>query len=122
MDTSNLLFPKPKDKGKVKSKKIPDSKRFSIITDDLEHCIECGRTKVNLHEVFFGTANRQLSKQYGLVVPFCEELHHNQVNCKGVHFDEKLDTKWKKEGQKVFMKHYKKTKKEFREIFGKSYI
>lgn len=122
MDTSGLMFPKPKDKGKVKKNNIADSQRFSIITNDLKHCIECGRTGVNLHEVFFGTANRQLSKKYGLVVPFCEELHHNQVNCKGVHFDSRLDLKWKKKAQKIFMKQYDKTKEEFKSIFGKSWI
>lgn len=37
MDTSMLAFPKPKDKGKAKSKKIPDRKRKSILTDDLKH-------------------------------------------------------------------------------------
>jgi hypothetical protein len=28
-------------------------KRYSIITDDLTHCIECGRTDVELHEVWY---------------------------------------------------------------------
>ena len=47
-------------------------KRYSIITKDLEHCIECGRTGINKHEVFYGTANRKLSIEDGLVIPLCE--------------------------------------------------
>lgn len=103
-------------------KKISDSKRYSILTDDLEHCIICGRPNVNKHEIFFGTANRQLSKNYGLVIPLCEELHHNQYACKGIHFDKKLCEKWQIIGQKAFMEHYNKTADEFRMIFGKNYI
>ena len=123
MDTSSLMFPKPKDKKKQPKKdKVADSRRFSILVDDLTRCAECGRRNVNLHEVFFGTANRSLSKKYGLVVPFCEELHHNQADSKGVHFDSKLDKKWKKKAQRVFMKHYNKTKDEFKSIFGKNYL
>ena len=34
-------------------KNISDSKRYSILTDDLEHCIICGRPNVNKHEIFF---------------------------------------------------------------------
>ena len=48
-------------------------KRYSIITDDLTHCIECGRTDVELHEVWFG-ANRKLSIEDGLVIPLCKRL------------------------------------------------
>lgn len=103
-------------------KKISDSKRYSILTDDLEHCIICGRLNVNKHEIFFGTANRQLSKNYGLVIPLCEELHHNQYTCKGIHFDKKLCEEWQIIGQKAFMEHYNKTADEFRMIFGKNYI
>ena len=66
---------------------------------------------------FFGIANRQLSKNYGLVIPLCEELHHNQYACKGIHFDKKLCKKWQIIGQKAFMEHYNKTADEFRMIF-----
>lgn len=121
MDTSMLAFPKPKDKEKAKSKKIPDRKRKSILTDDLKHCIECGRTGVNIHEIFFGN-NRELSKKYKLVIPLCNKLHHNQTDCKGIHFDKKLCLKWQKIGQKAFMQHYNKTIEEFIQIFGRNYL
>lgn len=103
-------------------KKISDSKRYSILTDDLEHCIICGRPKVNKHEIFFGTANRQISKNYGLVIPLCEEIHHNQYACKGIHFDKNLCDEWHRIGQEKFMEYYNKTIDEFRGIFGKNYL
>ena len=41
---------------KYKSNKISklERNRFSILTNDLEHCILCGQKKDNLHEVFGG--------------------------------------------------------------------
>lgn len=103
-------------------KKIKDNQRYSIITDDLEHCIECGKTGVNKHEIFYGTANRQLSKNYGLVIPLCNYYHHNQFNCTGIHFDKELCDKWKKIGQEKFMKYYNKTIKDFIQIFGQNFL
>ena len=41
--------------------------RFSILTNDLDHCIICGDKKDHLHEVFFGR-NRTNSIKYGLVI------------------------------------------------------
>lgn len=103
-------------------KKVSDSKRYSILTDDLEHCIICGRSNVNKHEIFFGTANRQLSKNYGLVIPLCQVYHHNQYECKGIHFDKELCKEWQKIGQKAFMEYYNKTIEEFIQIFGKNHL
>ncbi len=103
-------------------KNISDSKRYSILTDDLEHCIICGRDNVNKHEIFFGTANRQLSKNYGLVIPLCQKYHHNQYQSKGIHFDSKLCEEWQKIGQRAFMEKYDKTKEDFIKIFGKNYL
>lgn len=97
-------------------------KRYSIITDDLEHCIECGRTNINKHEVFFGTANRKLSIEDGLVIPLCQYYHHNQFNCTGIHFDNELNRKWKKIAEKKWIEHYGKTKDEFRERYGMNYL
>jgi len=97
-------------------------KRYSIITDDLEHCIECGRTNINKHEVFFGTANRKLSIEDGLVIPLCQYYHHNQFNCTGIHFDDHLNRKWKKIAEEKWIEHYGKTKDEFRERYGINYL
>lgn len=48
----------------------------SIMVEDMEHCIFCGRSAEE-HHVFFGTSNRKISDKYGLVVPLCPEHHRN---------------------------------------------
>lgn len=96
-------------------------KRYSIITDHLENCIECGRNNVELHEVFFGTGNRKLSIEDGLVIPLCKLLHHNG-NLIGIHKDRELNIKWKKIAQKRWQEYYGKTKEDFIKRYGISYI
>lgn len=105
----------------MKKKHIKDSERYSIITDNLNECIICGRTNINLHEVF-GGRNRQNSKDYGLVIPLCQELHHNQYKCLGIHFDEKLRDYWHKKGQQMAMEHYNWSKEDFRKVFYINYL
>ena len=97
-------------------------KRFSIITKDLEHCIECGRYGINKHEIFYGTGKRQLSIKYGLVIPLCQAEHHNQFQGKGIHFDKELCDKWHRIGQKKAMEHYGWDENDFRRVFGKNYL
>ena len=94
--------------------------RYSIITNNLNNCIICGRTKEALHEVFFGTANRKKSIQYGLVIPLCN-YHHN-MSDEGIHFNRNLDLSYKKIAEKRWLEHYNKTKEEFIQEFGKNYI
>ena len=96
-------------------------KRYSIITNDLEHCIECGRSIVELHEVFFGVRNRTKSIEDGLVIPLCYKYHHNG-NLVGIHKDKKLNLKYKKIAEKKWLEHYKKTKKDFIERYGMNYL
>ena len=97
-------------------------KRFSIITDNLEQCIECGRYGVNKHEVFYGNGKRALSIKYGLVIPLCQCEHHNQFNSTGIHFDKELNDKWHRTAQVMAMKYYGWTEAEFIKIFGRSYL
>lgn len=96
-------------------------KRYSIITNDLEHCIECGTTNVELHEVFFGKANRKKSIEDGLVIPLCKKYHH-QGNLIGIHQDIKLNMKYKKKAEKIWLEHYNKTIDDFRERYGRNYL
>ena len=105
----------------MKKKHIKDSERYSIITDNLNQCIICGRTNINLHEVF-GGRNRQNSKDYGLVIPLCQELHHNQYKCLGIHFDEELRDYWHKKGQQIAMEYYNWSKEDFRKVFYINYL
>lgn len=95
-------------------------KRYSIITNNLNNCIICGRTKEALHEVFFGTANRKKSIQYGLVIPLCN-YHHN-MSDEGIHFNRELDLNYKKIAEQRWITHYGETKENFIKEFGKNYL
>ena len=92
--------------------KTLENKRFSILTEDLDHCIICGRKKDNLHEVFFGK-NRVNSMLYGCVIPLCYE-HHLEIHKNSV-----LDDIYKDKMQRQFEKTY--PDKNFLKIFYKNY-
>ncbi len=115
---------KPKKTYKIKQRTYKqakaEAKRFSILTDDLKHCVICGKSPVNKHEIFYGS-NRQNSITYGLVIPLCTCEHHVS-NVEGIHKDKELCREWQIKGQSTFMKHYNKTKDEFIEIFGRNYL
>lgn len=96
-------------------------KRYSIITNDLEHCIECGRYSIELHEVFFGVANRHKSIEDGLVIPLCHKYHHNG-NLIGIHQDIKLNMKYRKIAEKRWLEYYNKTIDDFRKRYGCNYL
>ena len=74
-----------KNKGinKKTSKQIKlEKSRYSILTNDLEHCYICrfqGKKVLrdDLHEVYNG-ANRKRSILNGLVVPLCRKHHQNE--------------------------------------------
>lgn len=89
-----------------------EKNRKSLFTNDLNHCIICGKKRDNLHEVFFGR-NRQLSIKYGLVIPLCIECHQE------MHKNKKLQDIWHKKGQLLFEKTYPELN--FLTIFRKNY-
>lgn len=94
-------------------------KRYSIIVKDLTHCAECGRTNVELHEVWHGTANRKLSIEDGLVISLCKAQHH-LGNIRGIHQDAELDLKWKRIAEQKWIEFYNKTEADFRKRYGMS--
>lgn len=107
---------------KQKSNKLAklERSRYSLFTDDLEHCYICKlREYINsaddMHELFRGR-NRQNSMKWGLCIPICRE-HHNKVTN-----NTELETKWKKLGQQMWMEYYKGTIEEFIDIFGRNYL
>lgn len=114
------LKSKPDYKMKQKSNKLAnlERKRFSLFTDDLTKCIICGKSPINKHEIF-GGKNRLRSIEFGLVIPLCTCEHHNQIECKGIHFNKKLQKEWKIKGQVIFETTYPHLN--FIDIFGKSY-
>lgn len=107
-----------KIKLRQKSKKLAklEKNRFSILTSDLDHCIICGVKKDNLHEVFFGTANRTKSMVWGCVIPLCF-AHHTEM-----HKNIEWQKHWHIEAEKKFLYYYNMTKDDFRKIFGKNYL
>ena len=106
-----------KNKGinKKTSKQIKlEKSRYSILTDDLEHCYICrfqGKKVLrdDLHEVYEG-ANRKRSILNGLVVPLCRKHHQNEE----ILSELKVATQQKYEGNH--------TRDEFIKLIGKSYI
>lgn len=101
---------------KITSKQTKlERNRFSILTNDLEHCIICGVKKEHLHEVFFGR-NRLNSIKYGLVIPLCS-LHHIEM-----HRNKEWQDYWHIVAQKKFMEYYHKSIDEFIEIFKINYL
>ncbi len=94
-------------------------KRFSILQNEMNECYFCGTTKsLHIHEVFYGTANRQKSIKYGCCVSLCT-IHHNLSNA-SVHFNKDMDLNLKKTMQKKFMQVYPEL--DFLKIFGKNYL
>lgn len=90
----------------------------SVLTSDLTHCYITGQCPVAIHHIF-GGSNRKLSEKYGFIVPLIP-FYHNTSDC-GVHFDRKLDLKLKWEAQQYFEDNIG-TRKEFIDLFGKSWL
>lgn len=90
--------------------------RFSILTNDLEHCYICGAPKSSIHEIFYGN-NRTNSMKWGCCVPLCFNHH---TGAEGVHKNHELDIMLKKECQQKFEEVYPEI--DFLEIFHKYYV
>lgn len=94
-------------------------KQFSIIQPELDRCWFCPKTQgLHKHEVFYGTANREKSIKWGMVVALCPE-HHN-MSSDGVHHNHERDLELKRCAQAVFEKRYGHDK--FMEIFHHNYL
>ena len=92
--------------------------RNSVLVEDQEHCVICGREYVNRHHVFEGTANRKTSDKYGFWLPLCHK-HHNGSND-AINFNKKLDLKWKRRAQRIYELTH--TRQEFINEFIRSYL
>lgn len=101
---------------KKKSNKLKnlESKRFSILTDNMKTCYICNNAKKkDLHEIFEGS-NRQKSMQWGLVIPICRKCHELWK------IDKELKLRIREEAKEKFYELYSKEK--FLKEFGKFYI
>lgn len=91
-----------------------ETKRFSIITGNLNVCYICSRRKKDdLHEIF-GGSNRKKSMQWGTVIPICRECHDRW------EYDKQLREEMQDEVQKLFEKQY--SHELFMAEFRRSYL
>lgn len=105
--------PKPnyKKQGRAKRNPLPTAE---------DYCTVCGKPYAHLHEIFYGTGERQLSIKYGLQIRLCEE-HHNSPGGMNPHHNKAINDKLKREGQMKFESLYG-SREDFRRIFGKNYL
>lgn len=94
-------FKKAKELKKKSNKlKSLESKRYSIITDNLKICYICTqKRKDDLHEIF-GGSNRIKSMVWGLVIPICRECHNIWKT------DKDMRKEYQQEAQKIFEKEH----------------
>lgn len=115
---STLKGKSPVKSGKLKNKSNKLAKlerdRFSVFTDDLKHCILCGKKKNDLHEIF-GGRNRLNYIKFNLVIPLCRERHY--LNQDNPFFNEH----WHKIGQEYFECNIG-SRDEFLRIFRRNYL
>lgn len=99
---------------KKKSSKLAklERNRFSILTNNLDYCIICGKARQDLNEIYPGR-NRQNSMKYGLVIPMCRSCHTKYTN------DRNMQLYWMKLGQEKFEEMYKE---DFISIFKRNYL
>lgn len=96
-------------------------KRFSILYS-LNRCALCGKTKaqttIHIHEVFFGSANRDKSIQWGCCCGLCPE--HHTIGKEAVHNNRTNDLKLKKAYESAFITQY--GFEQFMAVFGRNYL
>lgn len=91
----------------------------SLISNEHE-CYVCGQVyDLHRHHIFYGTANRRLSENYGCWCWLCG-WHHNLSDV-GVHFNKKLDLRLKKVCQEAWEREYG-GRSDFIAVFGRSWL
>ena len=87
--------------------------RKSILTDDLEHCIICKQSPVDIHEIY-GGSNRKVSMQNNFCVPLCRE-HHRLAT---------LNNSFSLQLKQLCQRKYEKThtRQEWLKLIGKNYL
>ena len=92
----------------------------NIITEDMEHCIICGASPVEIHHTMFGK-NRKLSTEDGLVVPLCFEHHRGRYGVHGADGHE-IDLQLKQTSEKTWLEYYDKSIEEWINRYGRNYL
>ena len=93
-------------------------KLFSVLTDDLDHCVFTGCAPVERHHVF-GAANRKKSELRGFIAPLRPDLHPNGVFAG--KYAKAVDIKLKTMCQEYYETHYG-TREDFIREFGRNYL
>lgn len=90
----------------------------SVMVANMKYCLVCHSPKVEVHHVYFGSANRQISDRMGFIVPLCYEHHRGNS---GVHFNRDFDLKLKRMGQEIYENKFG-SREDFIRLFGRSYL
>jgi hypothetical protein len=95
----------------------------SVITSYTDYCIFCGKTKTDIHHCIYGTSNRKLCDEDGIVIPTCRDCHE-EIHKKSIcGFLSKMF------GQAIFERNecakgssIEDARKLFRKRYGRSYL
>ena len=90
-----------------------ENNRYSILTNDLEHCYICGEDKDDMHEIY-GAGNRRISMMNGFCVPLCRQCHMFITK------DNAISLLLKQQCQRKFEET--KTREEFFKLIGKNFL
>ena len=94
-------------------------KRFSILTDDLEHSFLTPEVPAEcIHHIYEGTGRRKISEREGFIVPLTNRQHN--MSNEAVHFNKKLDLYLKRLCQSIYEQTH--TREEFIKLIGRSYL
>ena len=100
-------------KNKTYKLKKLEKNRWSILTNDMEHCFVCENSFVDIHEIY-GGSHRKTSMANGFCVPLFRK-HHEYVtlNADGSNY---LKQKCQHEFEKTH------TRDEFIKLIGRNYL
>ena len=113
---NNIEYKEVKTIKKATYKRIKKEKeRFSIIYQDLSKCAECGSKigHIDKNEVYEGS-KRNVSMEYGFVVPFCHKCHER------FHNDRTFALKYKRMFQIAYEKNH--SRNEFLILIHRNYL
>lgn len=106
---------------------VPDRDRILIDEEtglrigDSTRCAICGKEHgLHRHHVFFGTANRQLSEEDGMVVYLCPDCHEH--GSRSVHRNHETDVALKQAAERVWMQDRDADEDAFRARYGRSWL
>ena len=88
---------------------------------DSTRCAICGREHgLHKHHIFFGTANRQLSEDDGMVVYLCPDCHEH--GARAVHRNRETDVAIKQAAERIWMADREADEDAFRARYGRSWL